>query len=188
MSLVSLVDSPHRDDQKAVVLRLVSSGGIEQRVTQSVLWLEQLALRLTRSPSDAQDLVQDTVERALRARASFDPHTSLEAWLTVILNNLFLDRCRRKHLQPQSLEGVDVAAPAGDEAEPLWAQLSEADVTAAAQQLPADFRAVFQLHRDGLGYQAIAERLGIPRATVGTRLLRARRLLREHLTGRTPRG
>lgn len=172
------------------MLRLVSGGGIEQRVTESVPWLQQLALRLTRSPSDAQDLVQDTVERALRSRASFDPRTSLQAWLTVILNNLFLDRCRRRHLQPQSLDGVDVPTLARDDAEPPWAHLDEADVSAAAQKLPAEFRAVFELHREGLGYQAIAERLGVPRATVGTRLLRARRQLREHLTssGRTPLG
>ncbi|MFZ5446617.1 MAG: RNA polymerase sigma factor [Myxococcota bacterium] len=162
------------------MLRLV--GGIEQRVSECVPWLHQLALRLTRSPSDAQDLVQDTVERALRNQAAFDPKTSLQAWLTVILNNLFLDRCRRRHLQPQSLEGVDVPSPSRDEPEPLWATLSEADVVAAAAALPDEFRAVFTLHREGLGYQAIAERLGIPRATVGTRLLRARRLLREHLT------
>ncbi|MFT3710197.1 MAG: RNA polymerase sigma factor [Archangium sp.] len=160
-------------------LRVVGGTGFESRVSELSPWLRALALKLTRSPSDAEDLVQDTIERALRNAERFSPDGHLRAWLSSILNNLFIDRCRQKHLQPTSLEGVDAPAPSNDVAEPVWAKLDESHVRAALPSLPEEFRQVFELHLDGCSYADIATRLGVPRPTVGTRLLRARRLLRD---------
>lgn len=166
-------------------LRLVASDSFEARVTELAPWLRGLALKLTRSMSDAEDLVQDTIERALRNADKFSPAreaSHLRAWLSSILNNLFIDRCRQRHLQPASLEGVDAPAPVSDAAEPVWARLDESHVRAALPSLPEEFRTVFELHLEGASYQQMAAKLGVPRATVGTRLLRARRLLRELMT------
>lgn len=167
-------------------LRLVATMRLEAQIAELGPWLRGVAIRLTRSKADSEDLVQDTIERALLHSERFAPDGHLRAWLSSILNNLFIDRCRQKHLQPGSLEGVDAAAPVNDTPEPLWARLDETHVRAALPALPEEFRAVFELHLEGRSYQEIAAQLGVPRPTVGTRLLRARRLLRELMTEKVP--
>lgn len=161
-----------------MAIRLVRGSPFEERVTALIPWLQALAFRLTRSASDAQDLVQDTIERAFLRAHTFEPNSHLRAWLSSILQHLFIDRTRRRHLEPQSLDGVDAAVPSPESTEPLWARLDEGHVRAALSSLPVEFRDVFELHLDGLSYQDIAARLNVPRPTVGTRLLRARKLLR----------
>lgn len=145
--------------------------------------LRGLAQRLCRNPADAGDLVQDTFERALQRRAQYQPGTNLRAWLCTILHHLFLDRCRARHRGPQHAPLDEVALPAPEPAsEPAWAALTRDDVVAAVARLEPDFRSVYQLHSlEGVPYQEIAARLGIPKATVGTRLARARRKLRDLL-------
>lgn len=145
--------------------------------------LQALALRLCRSRADAGDLVQDTFERALRRRAQYEPGTNLRAWLCTILHHLFLDRCRARSRGPTHANLDDVVLPAPEPArEPAWATLTRDDVLAALARLDPDFRSVYQLHTlDGMPYTEIAARLGIPKATVGTRLARARRKLRDLL-------
>lgn len=147
------------------------------------LALRTLALRLCRSSADAGDLVQDTFERALRRRAQYEPGTNLRAWLCTILHHLFLDRVRATSRGPSHapLDEVAVAAPER-ESEPAWAALTRDDVVAAVARLEPEFRSVYELHSlEGVPYQEIATRLGIPKATVGTRLARARRKLRDLL-------
>lgn len=185
------VDRGRARRQDPRVLRLVDGNGFDAAVQPHHGWLRGLALRLTRSPADASDLVQDTLERGLRAWGNVTPNTNVRAWLAVILNNLFIDRCRRGSAvaAPVSLDdrALHVAQPAR-EPEPAWAHLGEVDVRAALAQVQADFRDVYRLHLDGLSYEAIATRLAIPRATVGTRLLRARRQLRDILEKELARG
>lgn len=145
--------------------------------------LRALANRLCRSPADAGDLVQDTFERALRRREQYVPGTNLRAWLCTILHHLFLDRVRANNRGPSHapLDEVAVAAPER-ESEPAWAALTRDDVVAAVARLEPEFRSVYELHSlEGVPYQEIASRLGIPKATVGTRLARARRKLRDLL-------
>jgi RNA polymerase sigma-70 factor (ECF subfamily) len=145
--------------------------------------LRDLALRLCRNPADAGDLLQDTFERALQRRAQYQAGSNLRAWLCTMLHHLFLDRCRARVRGPAHASLDEVALPAPEPAaEPAWAALTRDDVVAAVERLEPDFRRVYQLHSlEGVPYQEIAARLGIPKATVGTRLARARRKLRDLL-------
>lgn len=148
--------------------------------------LRGLAQRLCRSPADAGDLVQDTYERALRRRAQYQPGTNLQAWLCTLLHHLFIDRCRARSRGPVHAPLDDVVLPAPEPAaEPAWAALTREDVVAALGRLEPEFRRVYELHTlEGVPYQEISARLGIPKATVGTRLARARRKLRDLLMPR----
>jgi len=141
------------------------------------------AMRLLRSRHDAMDLVQDTYERALRGRASFEPGTNLRHWLMTILYNLFLDRCRRLAREPRSIciDEQDVASPEPDAPEP-WETVTKEQISAALAELDRPFREVYELRLlDNCSYDEIADRLTIPRSTVGTRLMRARHKLRQNL-------
>lgn len=174
--------APAPRQKRGVTLRLVPGVGFDAAASEHEAWLRALARRLTRSQADAEDLLQDTLEKALRAWDRFQPGTNLRAWLAAIMNNLFIDRCRAggRGAAVKLDDAGELPSPARD-AEPAWAHLVEADVRAALVHVLPEFRAVYELHLEGLGYQAIADKLGVPRATVGTRLLRARRALREVL-------
>ncbi len=143
------------------------------------------ALRLSGDPSDAADLVQDTFERALRRLDGLSPGTNARAWLCTILHNLFVDRWRRQSAQPvhQALDERILELPQAEpEPLPAWVHLGPDQVWRAVGQLEEDLREAYLLHvADGLSYQEAGARLGIPASTVGTRLLRARRKLRELL-------
>jgi RNA polymerase sigma-70 factor (ECF subfamily) len=141
------------------------------------------AMRLVRSRSDALDLLQDTYERALRGRASFQPGTNLRHWLMTIMYNLFLDRCRRLAREPRALciDEHEVATPEPDAPAP-WETITDDQIHAALADLEHPFREVYELRLLGnCSYDEIADRLTIPRSTVGTRLMRARRKLRQTL-------
>ena len=141
------------------------------------------AMRLVRGHSDAWDLVQDTYERALRGHNGFEPGTNLRQWLMTIMYNLFLDRCRRQAREPRAY-GIDeheVASPEPDAPEP-WESITHEQVEAALAELERPFREVYELRlAENCSYDEIADRLTIPRSTVGTRLMRARHKLRETL-------
>ncbi|WP_240486511.1 RNA polymerase sigma factor [Hyalangium minutum] len=148
--------------------------------------LQATALRLCGNPTDARDLVQDTLERGLKNLSRYKPGTDGRAWLLTILHHIFIDRCRsrtRERRADVSAEDVEekVAAPEPD-AQPAWAAISPEQLREALDKIPEEFRLVYQLHSlEGRSYIEIAERLGIPKATVGTRLIRARRRLKELL-------
>ena len=141
------------------------------------------AMRLARSQSDAWDLVQDTYERALRGQASFRPGTNLRLWLMTIMYNLFLDRCRKQTREPRAMaidEG-DIPNPEADVPEP-WESITSEQVHAAVADLEGPFREVYELRLiSNCSYDEIADKLTIPRSTVGTRLLRARQKLKNRL-------
>ena len=141
------------------------------------------AMRLARSQSDAWDLVQDTYERALRGQASFRPGTNLRLWLMTIMYNLFLDRCRKQTREPRAItidEG-DIPNPEADMPEP-WESITSEQVHAAVADLEGPFREVYELRLiSNCSYDEIADKLTIPRSTVGTRLLRARQKLKNRL-------
>jgi RNA polymerase sigma-70 factor (ECF subfamily) len=148
--------------------------------------LHATAMRLCGNPTDARDLVQDTLERGLRSLDRYKPGTDGRAWLLTILHHIFIDRCRsrtRERRADVSAEQVEerVAAPEA-EALPAWAAISPEQLQAALEKVPEEFRLVYRLHAlEGRSYIEISERLGIPKATVGTRLIRARRRLKELL-------
>lgn len=145
--------------------------------------LRGVAMRLCGNAEDANDLMQDTFERALRVAGNEMPD-NVRAWLITVMHNLFFDQLRRKIRQPPVVpmeEETDVPEP-DPEAEPEWASISPAQLEAALAQLDKRFRKVYEMHcLAGASYDEIARRLKIPKTTVGTRLARAREKVRELL-------
>ena len=145
--------------------------------------LYAFALKLCGEANDARDLVQDVFEKVLRADAS-QPRENERAWMFTVLHHLFIDRYRKKARGPRhsSLDDVDVAA-VEPPPPPAWVDLSVDQVRVAMRSLEPEFAEVYELHAlQGLGYSAIAARLGVPSSTVGTRIMRARKKLRALLS------
>jgi RNA polymerase sigma-70 factor, ECF subfamily len=142
------------------------------------------ARRLCGDAQDAKDLVQETYLRAMSCEAHLIPGTNVGAWLMTIMQRLFIDQWRRR----QRWSEVDISAlehglamPTAD-AEPTWSHVSAAELDAAIGTLTPPFRSVFQLHAvEHRSYREISSILGIPAATVGTRLARARQKLKQVL-------
>lgn len=150
--------------------------------------LLRAALGYTHDATEAHDLVQDVIERALRGWTRFTPGTDARAWMSTILNRLFIDRWRQRRRQPRqvSIEQVELATPEAeglDEAGPAaWEEITQAEIRQAVTELPERLRQVFELNAfGGLTYAQISATTGIRASTVGTRLLRARRRLRTRL-------
>ena len=144
--------------------------------------LRAKAARMERTASDADDLVQDTLERALRSWQRFAPGTNLRCWLHTIMHNLFLDHCRARNRRElatrDAAQEVDGGGPWELDA-PEWESMSLVEVQDLSRGLrPALRDAVELVFFCGFNYEQAAERLQIPKATVGTRLLRARKQLR----------
>jgi RNA polymerase sigma-70 factor (ECF subfamily) len=146
------------------------------------------ALRLTRRPQDAEDLVQDTYLKAFRASKQFERGTNLKAWLFTILHNTFRNMRRHDGRNPVEVnsETVEQAADvAGDERTPeqlLSRATLDADLQAALDGLPAAFRqAVWLRDVEEFSYADIARILDVPIGTVMSRISRGRRMLFERL-------
>lgn len=157
-------------------------------IAQCAPALEERARLLCRgrSPSDANDLLQETYERALRAFHTYDRTAPPMAWLASILTRRFLDWCRhdRRHPQEEFTEALE-PSPAPEEVPGVWAHYTLEDVWSAVEQLPPELREVVRMKdMERLSYAEIGRRLGIPSMTVGTRLFRARKKLKELLLTR----
>jgi RNA polymerase sigma-70 factor, ECF subfamily len=156
--------------------------------------LYAVAVRMTGRPSDAEDLVQDTLLKALRAQHQFEEGTNLRAWLLRILTNTYINRYKRGVLE-RSLMGGESLDPVSDNwtgnatlsslREPLAQAergMLEAEIQAALTELPEDFRlAVLLVDVQELSYKEAADALGCPIGTVMSRLHRGRRLLKTRL-------
>jgi RNA polymerase sigma-70 factor (ECF subfamily) len=140
-------------------------------------FLRTLARRLCRSHLDPDDLIQDVLEKALRT--TMPAGANERAWLSRVMHNLFIDQLRHRRSRREEPH-ADPIVPVDVEAPTWWEQLTETDVRAKVALLPDAQRATFELFAfDGKSYDAIAAQLGIAKATVGTRILRARQRLRQ---------
>jgi RNA polymerase sigma-70 factor, ECF subfamily len=154
------------------------------------------ALRMTRNPADAEDLVQETFIRAYRGFPSFTDGTNLRAWLYRILTNTFINSYRAKQRRPEQTDLDDVedlylykrlggleAATMGRSAEDeLMDMFTDSDVKDAIDALPEQFRmAVLLADVEGFSYKEIAEIMDIPIGTVMSRLHRGRKALQRSL-------
>jgi RNA polymerase sigma-70 factor (ECF subfamily) len=158
---------------------------LEQALRDHQPLLLAVATRLTANPDDARDLVQDTFERALARADRFTAGTNLRAWLVTILKNRFIDQCRRRKRSPITAVLPDepaAPAPVDDDEPPRWAAVTGEQVALALARLPEEFRRAYEMKEiERKSYAEIAAALGIPPATVGTRILRARRRLKQIL-------
>jgi RNA polymerase sigma-70 factor (ECF subfamily) len=156
--------------------------------------LMAVSSRLTRSSVEAEDLVQDTLLKALRAREHFMPGSNMRAWLLRILTNTFINRYRRGGLERSVLDGPDAdpladgwvgAATMESMRDPESGALRsilEKEIVAALDELPEEFRlAVVLSDVEELSYREIADIMGCPIGTVMSRLHRGRRILKTRL-------
>ena len=154
------------------------------------------AMRLTRNRADAEDLVQDTVVRALRFRDRFEPGTNLRAWLYTILHNTWRNRRRDASrdtvdIDSEQAEQLAASGSGGEQIETperiLMRSTLDADLQAALDSLPEAFReAVWLRDVEEFTYAEIAEMLTVPIGTVMSRISRGRRMLYERLSPATP--
>jgi RNA polymerase sigma-70 factor, ECF subfamily len=169
-----------------------SRARFERDVVPQLSQLYPAALRMTRNPTDAEDLVQETSAKAYAAFHQFRPGTNLRAWLNRILTTTFINVYRKRRREPQQALGGDLqewqmsadrlAPPAASAEAEALDRTTDSDLLRALRDLPNEFRtAVYLADIEGYPYREIAEIMGTPVGTVMSRLHRGRRKLREQL-------
>lgn len=170
----------------------VSESEFEETVLCHFAFLHSMALKITRSEDDAQDLVQETILRAYRFFDKYEQGTNCKAWLYRIMKNTFINNYRktRRHQAETSYEEIEEvldaevdapAATADPQASFINSRLRE-EVAEALELLPSDYRFALSLSLvDGFSYKEIAKRMGCPIGTVMSRIHRGRLILKEKL-------
>jgi RNA polymerase sigma-70 factor, ECF subfamily len=168
----------------------------EQDAMQYARQLYSAAMRMTRNPSDAEDLVQETFLKAYRAYHTFEEGTNLKAWLYRILTNTYINKYRKDSRRPSEVDlgsvedlylyrniGSEESAEAARTTEDrVLDGLVEADIKKAVEDLPENFRLpVLLADLEGFSYKEISDILDIPIGTVMSRLHRGRKAMQKSL-------
>jgi RNA polymerase sigma-70 factor (ECF subfamily) len=147
--------------------------------------LRRFAMALTGQATEADDLLQDTIERALRSLDQFIPGTRMDSWMFRIAQNLWIDRLRSRRARGQSVELEAAEEVSVDGRRAAEARLMVTDTARAMAALPDDQRAAVALVLiDGLSYREAADVLQVPVGTLTSRLARAREALAAQVLGR----
>lgn len=166
----------------------------ERDALQYMNQLYAAAMRYTKNPEDAQDLVQDTYAKAYTSFHQFEPGTNLKAWLYRVLTTTFINTYRKDQRRPQTtdseLEDWQLAAASSHTSDQgkstedvVLENLPDSDIKNALAQIPEEFRMVVYLADvEGFSYKEIADIVGVPTGTVMSRLHRGRKQLREKLS------
>ena len=175
---------------------MADQANFEQDAMQFSRQLYSAAIRMTRNPSDAEDLVQETYLKAYRAYHTFTEGTNLKAWLYRILTNTFINKYRKDTRRPSQVDlstvedlylyrriGSDESAEVSRTTEDsVLDGLVESDIKEAVEELPETFRMpVLLADLEGFSYKEIAEILDIPIGTVMSRLHRGRKAMQKRL-------
>lgn len=156
-----------------------------KQIVDSCLLLYGHALKLTRDPDQASDLVQDTTLKALLYFKNFKPGTNLSAWLYVIMRNIFINEYRRK-LREQELT-YQLLSPAVNldqdsaRSDAISGKFLRKDIERAISLLPEIQGKIFIKYYEGFRYSEIAAEFGVPIGTVKTRIFKAKEHMRKHL-------
>ncbi len=175
---------------------MADQADFERDAMQYTKQLYSAAMRMTRNPADAEDLVQETFLKAYRAYGTFEEGTNLKAWLYRILTNTYINKYRRESRRPSEVDlgtvedfylyrrvGSEESAEAARTTEDrVLDGLVEADIKKAVEDLPENFRLpVLLADLEGFSYKEIAEILDIPIGTVMSRLHRGRKAMQKSL-------
>lgn len=165
-------------------MKTASDENIRTQMTALLPRLRRFAVSLTGNPSDADDLVQDTIERALKNLHRWKPGTRLDSWMYRIAQNLWIDTVRSHRVRKTDNIDPPESAVAFDGARAAEARLTFADTCRALAALPEEQRVVVALVLiEGVAYREAAEILQVPIGTVTSRLARAREALSARVFG-----
>jgi RNA polymerase sigma-70 factor (ECF subfamily) len=186
---------PPRSGRTHIEIGLMAEqANFERDAMQYAPQLYSAALRMTRNPSDAEDVVQETFLKAYRAYHTFKEGTNLKAWLYRILTNTYINRYRKQQRRPSEVELGDLqdfylyrrlgeetgAEPSAEDS--VLDQIVDTDVKEALESLPEHFRLpVLLADVEGFSYKEIAQIIDIPIGTVMSRLHRGRKALQQKL-------
>jgi RNA polymerase sigma-70 factor (ECF subfamily) len=164
----------------------------EEEIIPHLDAMYNFALRLTSDPSDAEDLVQDTIVKAFRFFDSYEKGTNAKAWLFRILKNSYINNYRKKSKKPSQVDYDEVSTfyetiraertDTSDLEDRMFRELIDDDISNALDELPEDFRTVVLLcDIEGFTYEEISNMLDVPIGTIRSRLHRGRNLLKSQL-------
>ena len=156
-----------------------------QMVATNAKFLKSFAYNFTRNVADAEDLLQDTLLKALRYKEHFEDGTNFKGWLFTIMRNIFINNYKRKQLRKTFTDGtsnqyfLNYAKVSEDT---VNRKINEKDINKAITDLAYEYRTPFQMFMDGYHYDEISNAMAIPMGTVKSRIFHARKKLMSELS------